>query len=135
MDSVPKSLDLHLNRYENVILLGDFNASIEDSFMKNFCENYDLKSLIKKPTCFKNPEKPSCIDLTLINKPRSFIKTDVIETGLSDYHKLVTTVIKMHFAKSEPSIITYRSYKKFENKKFMDNLNAEIITIILKKMA
>ena len=113
MDSVPKSLDLHLNRYENVILLGDFNGSIEDSFMKNFCENYDLKSLIKKPTCFKNPEKPSCIDLTLTNKPRSFIKTDVIETGLSDYHKLFF----------------------FENKKFMDNLNAEIITIILKKMA
>ena len=34
----------------------------------------------------------------------------------------------MHFAKSKPSIITYRSYKRFDNKKFMENLNAEIIT-------
>ena len=128
LDSLSKSLDIHLNRYENVILLGDYNASIEDSFMKNFCENYDLRSLVKEPTCFKNQENPSCIDLILTNKPRSFIKTGVTETGLSDYHKLVTTMMKMRFAKSKPSIITYRSYKNFDNKKFMENLNAEIIT-------
>ena len=125
LDSVSKSLDIHLNRYENVILLGDYNASIEDSFMKNFCENYDLRSLVKEPTCFKNPENRSCI---ITKKPRSFIKGGAIETGLSDYHKLVTTVMEMHFPKSKPSIITYRSYKNFDDKKFMENLNAEIIT-------
>ena len=128
MDSVSKSLDIHLNRCENAILLGDFNASIEDSFMKNFCENYDLRSLVKEPTCFKNPENPSCIDLILTNKPRSFIKTGVIETGLCDYHKLVTTVMKMHLPKSKPSNMTYRSCKKFDNKTFMETVNAEIIT-------
>ena len=106
---------------------GDFNASIEDSFIKNFCENYYLRSLVKEPTWFKNPEHPSCIDLILTSKPRSFIKTGVIETGLSDYHKLVITVMKMHFPKSKPSIITYRSYKKFDTKTFMENLNAEIV--------
>ena len=95
--------------------------------MKNLCENYDLRPLLKEPTCFKNPENQSCIDLILTNKPRSLIKTGVIETGLCDYHKLVTTVMKIHFPKSKPSIITYRSYKKFDNKKFMENLNAEII--------
>ena len=109
-------------------MLGDLNASIEDSFTKNFCESYGLRSLVKEPTCFKNPENPSCIDLILTNKRRSFIKAGVIEAGLSDYHKLVTTVMKKHFPKSKPSIITYRSYKKFDNKKFMENLNAEIIT-------
>ena len=84
-------------------MLGDFNASIEDSFMKNFCEIYDLRSLVKELTRFKNPENPSCIDLILTNKLRSFIKTGVIETELSDYHKLVTTVMKMHFPKSKAS--------------------------------
>ena len=39
LESVSRSLDIHLNRHEDVILLGDFNTSIEDSFMKNFCEN------------------------------------------------------------------------------------------------
>ena len=36
--------------------------------------------------------------------------------------------MKIHFPKSKPSIITYRSYKKFDNKKFMENLNAKIVT-------
>ena len=116
MDSISKSLDIHLNRYENVFLLGDFNASIEDSFMKNICDNYNLKSLVKEPTCFKNTKNPSYIDLILTNKRRSFTKTEVREIGLLDYHKLVTTVMKMHFPKSKLSIITYRSYKKFDNK-------------------
>ena len=34
--------------------------------------------------------------------------------------------MKIHFPKPEPSIISYRCYKKFE--KLMENLNAEIIT-------
>ena len=38
---------------------------------------YDIS--LKEPTCFKNPENPSCINLILTNKPRSFIKTGVIE--------------------------------------------------------
>ena len=73
---VSKGLDIHLNRHENVILLGDFNASIDDSFMKNLYENHDLRSLIKQPTCFKDPENPSCIDLVLTNKPRNRCNRD-----------------------------------------------------------
>ena len=45
----------------------------------------NLYSLIKQPTCFKNPENPSCIDLILTNKPNSFQTKCVIETGLSDF--------------------------------------------------
>ena len=33
----------------------------------------DLKSLNKEATCYKNPVKPSCIDLILTNSPRSFL--------------------------------------------------------------
>ena len=40
----------------------DSNASIEDFFMKSFCENYDVRSLVKEPKCFENPENPYCID-------------------------------------------------------------------------
>ena len=40
--------------------------------MKLFCETYDLSSLIKVLTCYKNPEKPSCTDLLLINQSKSF---------------------------------------------------------------
>ena len=82
--------------------MGDFIATTEDPFMKSFYDNYDLRCLVKEPTCFKNSENPSCIDLILINEPQNFIKISVIQTGLSDYHK--------------SSIIACRSYGMFDNK-------------------
>ena len=53
-----------------------------------------------RPRCFKNPEKPSWIDLILTNCPRSFQNSCTIETGLSDFHKLVVTVMKTTYKKS-----------------------------------
>ena len=57
--------------------------------------------MINRPTCFKNPEKPSCIDLILTNCPRSFQTSCAIEIGLSDFHKLVVTVMKTTYKKRE----------------------------------
>ena len=34
-----------------------------------------------------------------------------IETGLSDHHKMVLTVLKTYIKKIEPTIIKYREYK------------------------
>ena len=53
--------------------------------------------------CFKNPNNPSCIDLFLTNTIRSFQETQVFETGLYDFHKLVVTST---FPKSPSKIIT-----------------------------
>ena len=74
--------------------------------MTSFCESYDLKSIIKQPTCFKNPEKPSCIDIILTNRPKFFQNTCVIETRLSDFHRMNVSVLKMHFRKLSPKVIT-----------------------------
>ena len=117
-----KRLDGLSNKFENFILLGDFNAEITNSSLKNFCECYNLNSLIKKPTCFKNPENPSCIDLILTNRKNSFHNSKPIEIGLSDFHKLTVTVLKTFFKKQEPKIIKYRDYKKFSNQVFRDEL-------------
>ena len=58
-----KNTDLYLTKYDQLLFLGDFNAGVEDSSVKNFCSSYNLTSMINRPTYFKNPEKPSCIDL------------------------------------------------------------------------
>ena len=50
---------------ENSLLLGNFSACVDDETMKDICSSYCLKGLIKQPTCFKNSENPSCIDLIL----------------------------------------------------------------------
>ena len=65
--------------------------------MKNFCDINCLKSLIKLPTCFKNPDNPTCIDLILTNRPILFQHNNYFETGLSDFHLLTVTEFKMEF--------------------------------------
>ena len=76
--------------------------------MKEFCNLNVLKSLINEPTCFKNPEKLTCIDLILAYRPTYFQLSIVIETGLSDFHLLTVTEFKMGSTKSK-----LRDYKKF----------------------
>ena len=56
--------------------------------MKRFWKNYSV-------TC-----------VVLILTDREVLVKRVIEKGLSDDDKLVTTVMKIHFSKSKPSIIT-----------------------------
>ena len=103
---------MHFLQNTKTILLGDFNVCVDDETMRNFCNSYSLNSLIKQPTCLKNPESPSCIDLILINNPRSFQSTCVRETGLSDFHRM-TVSEKIDFRKLPPKVVTYRDFKKF----------------------
>ena len=119
---ISKITDLYLTKYDKLFFLDDFNAGFEDTSVKNFCFSYNLTSMNNKPTCFKNPYNPSCIDLILTNCSRSFQNSGVIETGLSDFHKLVIAVMKTTFKKSKPKIITYCSYKSFSNDRFREAL-------------
>ena len=86
-----------------------------DTNLKDFCNLYLLKNLMKKPTCFKNPENLKTIDLILTNRPRSFCNFDTLEIGLSDFHKLAVTVLKMFFKEQSPKVISYRNYKNVLN--------------------
>ena len=117
-----KNLEHYLPLYDNIILLGDFNSECTDLHMSEFCGTFNLASLIKDKTCFKSLDNPSCIDLILTNKPRSFQNSGVIETGLSDFHKLTITVLKTSFRKKPPKIISYRCYKKFSKVNFRHDL-------------
>ena len=119
-------LDNLSSKYENFLIIGDFNAEPTEIEITNFCQIYNLVNLIKEATCFKNPEKPTCIDLMLTNKPKSFIKSIVVETGLSDFHKMTITIMKLFFTKQMPNIIKYRDYKKFSNQSFRNDLVLEI---------
>ena len=47
----------------------------------------------------------STIDLFLTNKPKSFFKTYITETGLSDYRKLISTFFKSKAPKLKLKVI------------------------------
>ena len=86
LNSLGNCLNELCKTYENILLLGDFNSEMREDAMQEFCNVYNLKTLVNEPTCFKNVDNPSCIDLVLTNKSRSFLKSSVVETGLSDFH-------------------------------------------------
>ena len=96
-------VDIFLSTYDNLLLLGDFNSETFEFIMKEFCEMYNLKNLIKDPTRYKNPSNPSSIDVMLTNRPRSFLNSTTIESGLSDHHKLTISVLKSFSKNKLPS--------------------------------
>ena len=110
-----------------MIIMGDLNAGVDEVSLSSFCDTYDLRSLIKEPTCYKNPDNPTCIDLILTSNPRSFQNSCVVEAGLSDFHMMIVTVLKASFQKLKPRIIKYRDYRHFDNEKFRKDLSLESI--------
>ena len=61
---------------------------------------------------------------------KKFQDTQVIETGLSDFHRMNLTVSKMYFTKQKHETIFYRNYKKFDNLKFKGTLNRELMKLV-----
>ena len=70
---------------------------------------FNLTNLVDTKTCVTNSHK-STIDLILTNKPSSFQKAMATKTGLSDFHKLVSTLFKSHYSRLKPKIVYYRDY-------------------------
>ena len=48
MEALAKNMDLHFSTYENFVFLGYFNADMEQSALKDFCNLYSLTSLINR---------------------------------------------------------------------------------------
>ena len=96
LEKLNRSVALYSSQYENFIILGDFNVEANDSVVLVFSNTYDVKS-----------HKPSCIDLILTNKPQSFQRSCVIETGLSDFDRMTVSVIKTFFEKLQPRVVNF----------------------------
>ena len=129
LNTLGPCLDHYMSRYDNFLLLGDFNSEMNENIMKTFCETFDLCNLIKEPTCFKSVLNPSTIDLILTNRKGRFHNSLAIETGLSDHHKLTITVMKSYFKKQIPITISYRDYKNFNQGLFRGELLSELYNI------
>ena len=90
--------------------------------METFCQVHNFTNLLDKAKCYKNPINLSCVDLIIMNKSRSFENSCTFETGLSDFQKMVLTVLKSSFSKKKPSVLNYNNYKFFNNTLFRDKV-------------
>ena len=98
-----KGLGNYISHYDNILFLGDFNS--QPSEINDLWNTSNFSNLVKEPTCFKIPDNPSCIDLFLTSRPKCFQRTMKMETGISDFHEIVNTVLKIFYKKHKPKII------------------------------
>ena len=50
------------------------------------------------------------------------MKTMAVSTGLSDFHKMIVTVMRSTFPKVKPKTIKYRDYSKYNKVAFGNDL-------------
>ena len=113
-DDRTASLSKAAMKYDNITIMSNFNIDIKNKGLgygklDTFCDLFNLTNLIHSETCLMKNHK-STIDLFLTNKPKSFFKTHTTETGLSDYHKLISILFKSQAPRLKPNIICYRNY-------------------------
>ena len=90
------------------MFIGDFNREIFEPRVDSYVYERKLYNLVKEKTCFKSVHNPSCIDVILTNNAVAFQNTTIVLIGLSDFHKLILTVLKTSIPKSKPKLISYR---------------------------
>ena len=85
--------------------------------MKSFLQKHTFYNIMKQNTCFKG-DGGSCIDLLITNSKFSFMKTNSFETGLSDHHHMIYTILKTKFEKFKPKKSIYCNFKQYDSDQF-----------------
>ena len=89
-------LTFYRSTHDNIIRRGDFNMTANNPKLSGLIADHELCKLISEPTCFKSTN-PNCIANFLTNKKTRFMKTLTFETGVSDHHKLIGTMLMSTF--------------------------------------
>ena len=124
LENLSLIIDHYSSIYDNHIILGDFNMEPKNPKLASFMNSFNLYNLIKSNTCFKG--SGSCIDLILTNRKYCFKHTSTFETGLSDHHYLIYSMLKTTFKKEESKQFIYRDYKNFDNTNFQMDLESKL---------
>ena len=81
LNRLPEGFGFYSKYYENICMLGDFNASTFNSHLALFLENQNWKNLIKNPTSFKSWSR-SAINLILTNSSYLCQKANILKQEL-----------------------------------------------------
>ena len=127
LNELSNAISFYKATYDDVLLIGDFNMTLENVSLQNFCDSFNFEELIKHPTCFKG-NNPSCIDHITTNIPKRFMKSLSLETGISDHHKMIMTIFRSTFSKGKSKSYYYRDYSKFDLEKYKKDLSNQLLS-------
>ena len=110
-----------------------FNVQENETILSEFLNTYNAKNIVKNKTCFKSVKNPSCVVLTVTDKPGSFQHTNVFETGILDHHKQLW---KQNLQRLRPSLfitaITEILMNKILNKSWEVNWKLMLLMQIMR---
>ena len=124
LENLSMIVDHYLSIYDNHIILGDFNMEPNNSLLISFMQSLNLFNVVKSNTCFKG--NGTCVDLILTNRKYYFKHSSTFETGLSDHHHLIYSMLKTTFEKEERKLFKYCDYKKFDSTAFQMDLQSKL---------
>ena len=104
----------------------DLNSEVSKNCLNCFRNFSSFKTLNRGPTCLKYANNPSCMDLLLTNRQRCFQQRYATETGISDFHRMVLTVIKTRYKMQNPKTIQYINDKHFHEQPFNFDLDNDL---------
>ena len=103
-------------------IMGDTSLDVShEKSLSDLCVVYNLSNLVDGPTCFKG-DTPSSIDVLLSTEPRRFKNSLNSTCSIIDFHNLTCVATKLHKPHIAPKIIYYRSYKKFDDNIFFNDV-------------
>ena len=93
LDNLNKELTNLAVRYDNFILLRDFNLTVRNKNLNSFMNVFYLENLIKTSTRFESIN-PACIDLIFTNE--FFKKSCPVKVGIFDHHHVVASKTELY---------------------------------------
>ena len=100
-----------------------FKKQLKTNQESTFTKPQRRSSVICHQGVFQNS---TCFDLILWNQRHSLQLTGHLITGISDYHRLIYTVLKSTFVKVPPKEVKYRCYKRFSEINFLQDLSENL---------
>ena len=119
LDNLSLILNKLICQFDNIMLMGDFNLTVENKNLEVFMSTSNMESLIGKLTCFQSA-KSNCIDLILTNKKELFKNSNVLEVGISDHHSFIV------MQKCNAKMKLYRDYSFFQLEVFEADLDQNL---------
>ena len=102
--------------------MGDTNFDMKSgNLISDLCLVYNLTDRVDGPTCFKS-DNPSSVDVLLSSEPKRFKRALNITCSISDFHNLTCIATKLYKSYVSPKTILYRSYKKFDDEIFINDV-------------
>ena len=121
-ENLSNNLSIYLGDYDNILLLGYFNMTLENTNLQHFTDFFNLGNLIHRATCFKG--LPGCVDLIITSrKPKKYLCDSNWDVS---FHKLIAVSLQSQVLKALPKRKFYRNYKNVDEDNFNEDLKLKL---------